>query len=511
MPTTPSPASPVHPRRGDHRRLRAHRTRLLVAGALAMATLAAACSSSSTGSGDQATGGTAGGSLPACPVQALGSATQPVEVTVWHTQSAKNLETLQALADQYNAAQAKVKVVLQSQGTDYQELQRKFNAAVPSKQLPGLLMVDDTFTQSMADSGVILPAQSCVNADGYDLAPFAKTARDYYTIRGTLWPASANLGNVLLFYNKDHFRKAGLDPEKPPTTLAELRTDAEKIKAAGIVDTPLVHEFSSWKTEFWLTGAHSSMVNNEDGRGSGTTDKATLAGNPEATELFTWFKGMDDAGLLLPIPNTPGQINQYLAMAQQKASMLVESSSAATSIEAFLGGQKIDTGSGSSDQLNNVNVSGLDLSAGPFPALKNPGKTQMGGSAWYITNTTKPEVQAAAWDFMKFMNTPAAQAKMFTGGSYLPYNTAAADEPSVKQAFTTTLSGRWLKIAYDQVLAIDASFPGPLIGPYDEFRESVKKAQDKLIFDNGTPADSLSQAQTDVDKALERYNSQTGG
>ena len=81
----------------------------------------------------------------------------------------------------------------------------------------------------------------------------------------------------------------------------------------------------------------------------------------------------------------------------------------------------------------------------------------------------------------------------------------------MKQAFTTTLSGRWLKIAYDQVLAIDASFPGPLIGPYDEFRESVKKAQDKLIFDNGTPADSLGQAQADVDKALERYNSQTGG
>lgn len=508
MPTT---TSTHHPRASAERPRRRHRRgTVLAAGALAVATLAAACSSggSGSGSGDQATDGA---SLPTCPVKALDSTTQPVEVTVWHTQAAKNLETLQALADQYNAAQAKVKVVLQSQGTDYQELQRKFNAAVPSKQLPGLLMVDDTFTQSMADSGVILPAQACVNADGYDLAPFAKTARDYYTIRGTLWPASANLGNVLLFYNKDHFRKAGLDPDKPPTTLAELRADAEKIKAAGIVETPLVHEFSSWKTEFWLTGARSSMVNNDDGRGSGTTDKATLAGNPEATELFTWFKGMQDAGLLLAIPNTPGQINQYLAMAQQKASMLVESSSAATSIEAFLGGEKVDTGNGSSDQLNTVNVSGLDLSAGPFPALKNPGKTQMGGSAWYMTNTTKPEVQAAAWDFMKFMNTPTAQAKMFTGGSYLPYNTKAADEPSVQQAFTTTLSGRWLKLAYDQVLAIDPSFPGPLIGPYDEFREAVKKSQDKLIFDKASPADALNQAQSDVDTALQRYNSQIGG
>ncbi|MEZ5142615.1 MAG: ABC transporter substrate-binding protein [Acidimicrobiales bacterium] len=491
---------------------RRHRRRLAGAVLAAGALLAGlACSSSDSGGGT--TGGSAGGqagALPPCPLDALDKATQPVEVVVWHTQTAKPGDTLKELAAEYNAKQSKVKVVLESQGSDYQELQKKFNAAVPSKQLPGVVMVDDTFTQSMADSGVILPAQSCIQADSYDMASFAKTAKDYYTIQGTLWPASANLGNVLLFYNRDHFRKAGLDPDKPPATLDELRADAEKIKAAGVADKPLVHEFASWKTEFWLTGAKSSVVNNDNGRGSGTTDKATLADNPQATKLFEWFKGMQDAGLLEPIPATPGQVNQYLAMAQQKASMLVDTSSAATSIEAFLGGQKVDTGGAGGDAINDVNVSGLDLTAGPFPVLENPGKTQVGGSAWYITNTTKPEVQAAAWDFMKFMNTPEAQAKMFTGGSFLPYNTKAADQPAVQQAFTTTLSGRWLKIAYDQVLAIDPSFPGPLIGPYDQFRQAVNSAQDQLMFNNKSPNDALQQAQSEIDTLLTRYNREVG-
>ena len=36
-----------------------------------------------------------------------------------------------------------------------------------------------------------------------------------------------------LFYNKDLFRKAGLDPEKPPTSLAEIREYADKITALG--------------------------------------------------------------------------------------------------------------------------------------------------------------------------------------------------------------------------------------------------------------------------------------
>ena len=36
-----------------------------------------------------------------------------------------------------------------------------------------------------------------------------------------------------LFYNKDLFKKAGLDPTKPPTSLAEIRTYADKITALG--------------------------------------------------------------------------------------------------------------------------------------------------------------------------------------------------------------------------------------------------------------------------------------
>ncbi len=74
--------------------------------------------------------------------------------------------------------------------------------------------------------------------------------------------------------------------------------------------------------------------------------------------------------------------------------MLIDTSSAATSIEAFLGGT-LDTSSlgGARD----VNPNGLDIGAGVFPGLTAGSKTQMGGDAWYITNTTPPEVQAGAW------------------------------------------------------------------------------------------------------------------
>jgi sn-glycerol 3-phosphate transport system substrate-binding protein len=472
---------------------------LAVLAALALA--AAAC-----GGGDDDGGeGAASGDLPECPLSALDEATAPVEVVVWHTQTARPGDTLTELAEEYNGSQDRVRVRLENQGANYQELQRKFEAAIASRQLPDLIVFDDTAVQLMADSGVVLPAQSCVDADQYDLSRFREVAVNYYTIDDVLWPASANLGNVLLYYNKSHFRAAGLDPEQGPQTLAEVREYAEKIKAAGVTSTPLVHEFASWKTEFWLTGDGAAVVDNDNGRGDGETTAAALADNPAALELFTWFEGMQADGLLNAIPRVDGQIDQYLALAQQNGSMLVESSSAATTIEAFLGG---DTSVAEGTDLSGQNVSGLDLGAGVFPGLTTPGKTQMGGAAWYMLNANAPERQAASWDFMTFMNSVPAQAKMLTGGSYLPYLTAANDDPTAQAFYEGGLSGRWLRIANDQIDDIDPAFPGPLIGPYFDFREALEDAQDDLMFAGAAPQQALDDAQTTVTDALTVYNEQ---
>jgi sn-glycerol 3-phosphate transport system substrate-binding protein len=443
--------------------------------------------------------------LPPCPLDALDEADGPVEVVVWHTQVAEPLDALTALADRYNSSQDRVRVRLESQGSAYGELKRKFQATLQTPgDLPALIMFDDTATQEMADSGFVLPAQSCFDAAGVDLGQFASVATSYYTIDGVMWPVSANLGGILLFYNRDHFEAAGLDPDDPPQTLAEVRAAAEAIAAAGVAERPVAHELSSWKTEFWLTGAGSSIVDNDNGRGSGETTAATLSDNPEALELFTWFDDMQEDGLLEPIPSTDGQIDQYLALATQRSSMLIESSSAATSVEAFLGGQ-LDP-----DVLGGTtpSPSGLDITASGFPGLVPGSQTQMGGAAWYLLNTTAPEVQAAAFDFMTFMNSPEAQLEMLTVGSYLPWLTELVDDPAAAEFFDASMSGQWLEIAARQIDAIDPDFPGPLIGPYDpDMREAIERAQDALLLGSATPQEALDQAQAEIDELLEQYAS----
>jgi sn-glycerol 3-phosphate transport system substrate-binding protein len=466
--------------------------------------VAAACGSSGSGSNQSAgpTGTTL--ALPDCPIHALDDVTQPVEVTLWHFLSGKTGDTLKSLVDQYNASQSKVKVRVESQGTSNDELFKKYQAGIKTNDLPGIAVMDDTVTQQMIDSKTVLPAQSCINADNYDMSDLLQSGKDYYTVNGVLWPASLNLSGALLYYNKGQFRKAGLDPEQAPATLEQVREYAQKIKAAGVVDRPVVLKVNSPLLEMWLTGDHVPMVDNDNGRGSGTTDQAAFD-TSTTVDLFTWIDSMNADGLLQVIADTPGQVNHYLAMAQQNASMTIETSTAATSVEAFLGGTLNPDSVGAT--VAPVDPNALDLGAAPVPGISEAGKLEMGGGAWYITNTGPPEVQAAAWDFMKWWNSLDTQVSWNIDASYLPYRNSAAKDPRVVKDWTTTLSGRWLAIAYDELVnGVDPNFPGPLIGPYDQVRQAMRAATDNMVYKGGAPADVVKQASDATAAALDQYN-----
>jgi sn-glycerol 3-phosphate transport system substrate-binding protein len=135
-------------------------------------------------------------------------------------------------------------------------------------------------------------------------------------------------------------------------------------------------------------------------------------------------------------------------------------------------------------------------------------RTQMGGAAWYLLNTVPDQVQAAAWDFITFINSNEAQVKLLTGGSFIPWRTSTLDDPEVVAYFESGLSGRWLRIAAEQLQRIDPDFPGPLIGPYDpETRDAIERAMESMLLNGVSPQQALEQAQRDIDAALELYNS----
>ena len=171
---------------------------------------------------------------------------------------------------------------MENQGVGYEEIQRKFNTAIASKTLGGLVVLEDTQTQFMADSGVIVPAQVCAEADNYDLNQFQQVVRNFYSVDNALQPAGSNLSTGVMYFNRDHLEQAGLNPDAPPQTLAELKDAALAIQTAGITQKPFVMVL-----EHWLTGVGTAIVNNNNGREALATE--STFDNPQTLELYNWL------------------------------------------------------------------------------------------------------------------------------------------------------------------------------------------------------------------------------
>ncbi len=445
--------------------------------------------------------------LPECPVGAHLDSDGVVEIDFWHPYTALTEEAMEDLAAAFNASQDDVVVNVQAQGA-YKELLAKYRESISFGDLPAVAITDIGTFRDMVDSATVLPAQSCVEADDFDLSAIDPQVRAFYSIDGALYPAQMNVSTPVLYYNRDHFTEAGLDPDNPPQTMEEVRAAAQAIKDAGVAETPLSLLMQGWFVETWLTGAGVPLVNADNGR-AGNATEATFNGS-EALELYTLLGEMNDAGLLVAFSNTPGQVSHYLAAATPGvASMIIETSTASTTIAAFLGGTAnladlVDSAGVDAEIIGATDLS-INIDVAPFPGISESGAIFISGGAYYMTNTGTEAEQAAAWEFMKFISSVESQKTVHLKGSYLPTNAAVLNDPDVQAVWETDAAGQWLSTAYAQLANIDPDFPGPLIGPFTEQREIFSRSLEELILGGGDPATILADAEADLNEALSDY------
>ncbi len=235
---------------------RPHLRTILLALVAALAMVAAACGGEESSEGGS--GGEGGGSdLPTCNPDALDEADGVTEITVWHAWVGLTNRTVEAIAEEYNASQDKVKVNVEAQG-NYEEMLAKYESAIADPDsLPDIVLSEDTTTQFMIDSATIIPAQSSWRPTP---TPRPSTTRccppspPASTVEDVLWPAAFSMSQPVLYANEKHLTAAGLDPTDLPGTLDELRAAAEQIKAAKdagepgerTVTEPLVLRMDSW-------------------------------------------------------------------------------------------------------------------------------------------------------------------------------------------------------------------------------------------------------------------------
>ena len=425
----------------------------------------------------------------ACPVRALDNAKQPVEITFWHSHARSNEEVLEALVDEFEAQNPDVTVKLVNQ-TTYPDTLDKYRAGLSTGDLPDVVQMEETVVQSLVDSKSTVPIGACARADRYSLDDFLPRAIAYFTLDGTLQAMPWTISNPILYYDKALFRKAGLDPEQPPATLDEVREYSQKIVDSGAAPHGIALPARDYLNEFFYAKAGQQYVNHGNGRKSRATK--ALLDNKTGLAIWTWWKDMEDSGLLLNTGANRESIDHLLALGNGDAAMTIEASGGLGPVFDVL----------STGQYDHV-----EPGVGPLPSLKPTGGVPIGDGALWMAKASSPAKKAAAWKLIKFFSEPAQQAAFAIGskGGYIPLRTTALDDPELQALWAQNPA---LRVPYDQLESgpTNPATVGSVIGDYQGVRDAVADGLIRMLAEGVSPKKALAGAQKKADEAIVAYN-----
>ncbi|HMS06843.1 MAG TPA: extracellular solute-binding protein, partial [Burkholderiaceae bacterium] len=170
------------------------------------------------------------------------------EIQWWHSMGGALGEWVTDLAKEFNASQTQYKVVPTFKGS-YDESMTAAIAAFRAGNAPHILQVFEVGTATMmASKGAIKPVAEVMKQAGVPFDPnaYVPAVAGYYTApNGQMLSFPFNSSTPVFHYNKDAFKAAGLDPEKPPTTWPQVAAAAAKLKISGH-KCPFTTSWMSW-------------------------------------------------------------------------------------------------------------------------------------------------------------------------------------------------------------------------------------------------------------------------
>lgn len=208
----------------------------------------------------------------------------------WHAMGGATTKVVDQLVDNFNKSQDKIQVEAVYQGT-YDDLLSKLKASMGTSEGPTVVQMYEIGSRFMVDSKLITPMQNFIDQDGWDVGQLEPNISGYYTFDDKLYSMPFNTSNPILYYNKDLFKEAGLDPENPPKTFEELKTAADKISKTGKA-VGANFAIYGWFMEQFFANQGAEYVNNGNGRDDLATE--SLVNSDAGVKVMTWWKDLID-------------------------------------------------------------------------------------------------------------------------------------------------------------------------------------------------------------------------
>lgn len=401
-------------------------------------------------------------------------------VRVWHGLGGDVEQLLQVIVGRFEADHPGVRILFERASTDYPAAIDQLRET-PEDQLPDVILGSNQTVRLQADSGRFLPIVECSGGELPDqFTDLLPNIERTYTVDGVLWGAPFNSSAPVMLYDRARWRRAGLDPDDPPSDFTELVTAIRTLTDSGeaAAGALLYDRSAMWFLEQSAVQSDRLLIEPANGR-AGLDVEATRFLTDDAVEVLTTLQELRRDGYVEWLGVNPSGQDDLARMvhATEPGGITFNSSAVLGDVDRLLGS------GGFPD---------VELGVAPFPG---PGQGSIvGGGAWWILDHGDPARAGAAWNLVDWLTQPALIAEIAAFTGYVPTTRRAAEDPLVQE--------RWVedpgfRVAYDQLLAAPDSDAGAgiQVGPMVEVLRNLELAAAYSIDAGSDPATELARAE----------------
>ena len=351
-------------------------------------------------------------------MQVLGQdALAATELHFWHSMGGASGDEVHELARRFNASQPDYRVVPVFKG-GYEESLAAGIAALRARNAPHIIQVFDAGTATMmAARGALKPLYQLMAEAGekFDARAYMPAVSSYYADSGgKLLSLPFNNSTAVFFYNKDVFRKAGIDPAMAPKTWRDVQAAALKVRDSEAAPCAYTTDWQSWILVENLSAWHNEPLATRNNGFGGADAKLNFNG-----ELLVRHIGLMSSWVKSGLFTYAGRATEGEAkFASGECAMLTSSSASYMGIAKSA---RFEFGVSTLpyyDEFNGAPYNTIIRGASLWvPAGKKPAEYK--GIARFFSYLSRPEVQAE-WNRQTgyLPNTLAAYALIRTQGYY---------------------------------------------------------------------------------------------
>ncbi|HLR82760.1 MAG TPA: sn-glycerol-3-phosphate ABC transporter substrate-binding protein UgpB [Paenalcaligenes sp.] len=333
-----------------------------------------------------------------------GAAHAATDIVFWHSMEGALGDRVNELVEEFNNSQSDY-VIKPSYKGNYGESMNAGIAAFRAGNAPDILQVFEVGTATMMHAkGAVQPVQEMSEMVGDPIDPeiFLGAVGGYYSDSdGKLVSMPFNSSTPVLYYNKDAFKEAGLDPDSPPKTWEELADAAQKIRDAGY-ECGYTTSWPSWILLENFSAWHNIPYASENNGFGGLNARLSLD-DPLFKKHLSFLADMSEEGNFTyggrgDTPNalfTSGKCGMFTGSSGNRANILKTG--------------EFDFG-----------ISTLPYYADVEGAPQN---SIIGGASLWVFADKPEETYKGVTQFFKFLSSPEQSAKWHQGTGYVPVTT----------------------------------------------------------------------------------------